>query len=282
MKLMLHFGHDLSLRLLIVLIAYGIAILVESVYPADDSPNEKGLALNWLHTIVFHIADLTLGAAVVYYISVLIRGLHYRAPIHIPQDSAISTVVLCVFAIAMSDFFYYWFHRLQHWSKWLWAEHELHHSDEHVNITTNSRHHWLETVLQPLFLGLPLTLLFDPPAGTLLSLVLAARAISYMNHLNARIRYGWFSRVLANPQNHRIHHSKMPEHIDKNFATIVPLWDILFGTYYHPKSDEWPSTGVEGVKIESLWQAIIAPFSQWQRMISPSNNDDHAQINKAS
>lgn len=25
------------------------------------------------------------------------------------------------------DFFYYWFHRLQHASKWLWAEHALHH-----------------------------------------------------------------------------------------------------------------------------------------------------------
>ena len=274
LKLILQFGHDLVWRLLLVLIVYVVAFLIETVYPADDSPNDKGLVLNWLHTIVFQVADLTVGAATIFYISALIRSLHYRAPIHIPHNSAVSTVALSIFAIAMADFFYYWFHRLQHSSKWLWAQHQLHHSDEHVNFSTNWRHHWLETVLQPLFLGLPLILLFDPPTGTVVSLWLAGLAIAHMNHLNARIRYGWFGRVLSNPQNHRIHHSKLPEHIDKNFATIVPLWDIVFGTYYHPKSGEWPSTGIEGVKIESLWQAIVAPFVQWKRMLSPSGKSE--------
>jgi len=66
---------------------------------------------------------------------------------------------------------------------------------------------------------------------------------------------------------HRIHHSNLPEHMDKNFATMLPLWDILFGTYYHPKKEEWPSTGVAGVKVTSLRQAIIMPFVTWGKML---------------
>jgi sterol desaturase/sphingolipid hydroxylase (fatty acid hydroxylase superfamily) len=48
---------------------------------------------------------------------------------------------------------------------------------------------------------------------------------------------------------------------------VLPLWDIVFGTYYHPKEDEWPSTGVTGVRITSLWQAIVLPFASWGRML---------------
>jgi hypothetical protein len=36
--------------------------------------------------------------------------------------------------------------------------------------------------------------------------------------------------------------------IAKNFVAFFPIWDILFGTYYHPARDEFPPTGVEGEK----------------------------------
>jgi hypothetical protein len=89
----------------------------------------------------------------------------------------------------------------------------------------------------------------------------------YFVHLNYPMRFGWFTRVLSSPQSHRIHHSTLPEHMNKNFATILPLWDILFGTYHHPKQDEWPNTGVDGVTVNSLWQAIVLPFVSWGKML---------------
>jgi sterol desaturase/sphingolipid hydroxylase (fatty acid hydroxylase superfamily) len=89
----------------------------------------------------------------------------------------------------------------------------------------------------------------------------------YFIHLNSPIRFGWFNRVVSSPQTHRIHHSNLPEHMDKNFSTMLPLWDILFGTYYHPEEHEWPSTGVTGVKVTSLWQAVVQPFVSWSKML---------------
>ena len=37
------------------------------------------------------------------------------------------------------DFFYYWFHRLQHGSPFLWAQHKLHHSEVALNATVVHR-----------------------------------------------------------------------------------------------------------------------------------------------
>ena len=54
------------------------------------------------------------------------------------------------------DFLYYWFHRLQHVSSVLWAQHQVHHSEQSLNITTNNRHHWLEELLRVFLILLPL------------------------------------------------------------------------------------------------------------------------------
>ena len=70
--------------------------------------------------------------------------------------------------------------------------------------------------------------------------------------------------VITGPQYHRIHHSFQLEHLDKNFAAFFPIWDILFGTYYHPGKDEFPSTGLlSGETYSNLWLASTLPFREW-------------------
>src|SRR5262249_57445689 len=70
--------------------------------------------------------------------------------------------------------------------------------------------------------------------------------------------------VVLTPQMDRIHHSKVPAHIDRNFAFIFPLWDVLFSTYYHPRADEYPKTGLaSGETIVSARQAVAWPFLRW-------------------
>src|SRR5437667_12142 len=49
------------------------------------------------------------------------------------QPEAVRIAFLALFAFAplfVYDFFYYWFHRLQHANLWLWEQHKLHHSDQ--------------------------------------------------------------------------------------------------------------------------------------------------------
>jgi sterol desaturase/sphingolipid hydroxylase (fatty acid hydroxylase superfamily) len=260
-------------RVSAVLAVYLIGFLIEENGRIDDAPNREGLVLNSIHVLVFHAADLSIGVMIVYYLKLLFDNVwHYKAPIHF-RGGAWGFFALTCLVIVTQDFLYYWLHRLQHSSKWLWAEHELHHSDEHVNVTTSWRHHWLETVLQPLFILPIVFLLFDPPLGGFIWVILLWKLMTYFVHLNSPIRFGWFNRVLSSPQSHRIHHSNLPEHVDKNFATTLPLWDLLFGTYYHPKEHEWPTTGVTGVEVTSLWQAIVLPFASWGRMLRMRGTD---------
>jgi sterol desaturase/sphingolipid hydroxylase (fatty acid hydroxylase superfamily) len=263
-----HFFNDLVWSVVAVFPIYLIGYIIESDGRRIDSvPSRKELLLNCAHVLVFYAADLSVGVITIYYLKVFFdRVLHYKAPIHF-HGGVLAVLALSFLAIATHDFFYYWLHRLQHTSKWLWAEHELHHSDEHVNITTSLRQHWLETMLQPLFILTPVFFLFDPGLGPILWIAVFPKMMVYFVHLNFPLRFGWFNRVLTSPQSHRIHHSNLPEHMDMNFATMLPLWDILFGTYYHPKKEDWPSTGVTGVKVTSLWQAIVLPFVSWRKML---------------
>ena len=88
----------------------------------------------------------------------------------------------------------------------------------------------------------------------------------YAVFLHARIdwTYGPVGRVIASPAFHRWHHSQEPEAIDKNFSGLFAFWDVLFGTYYHPHSIEYPATGLaSGEKLVTPWQAIAWPFLRW-------------------
>jgi sterol desaturase/sphingolipid hydroxylase (fatty acid hydroxylase superfamily) len=162
------------------------------------------------------------------------------------------------------DFFYYWFHRWEHRYPWMWAMHRIHHSDPAVNVTTTFRVHWIEEPFRLIFLHWPLALVTNltPVEGGAYGFVLGLWI--FVIHANIRLSLGPLSWLVAAPQVHRIHHSIEPRHIDRNFAAFFPVWDVLFGTYYHPRRDEYPATGLVGAdERETLAQANLYPFALW-------------------
>jgi sterol desaturase/sphingolipid hydroxylase (fatty acid hydroxylase superfamily) len=65
-------------------------------------------------------------------------------------------------------------------------------------------------------------------------------AWTFLIHANLKLSLGPLSWLVDGPQVHRIHHSQLPQHFDRNFAAFFPIWDVLFGTYYHPARGEFP------------------------------------------
>lgn len=171
--------------------------------------------------------------------------------------------------VLVYDFFYYWWHRAQHsWSP-LWAIHRLHHTERALNVTSSVRHHWLEEALRPLVVLMPVAILlqFEPTQFAVIGSVLAAWP--FFIHMNMRLPLGEVGRVIMGPQYHRVHHSIESRHWNRNFASFFPLWDYLFGTAYHPSSDEFPATGLpehDGEPRASAREALTAPFSEWWRL----------------
>jgi len=168
------------------------------------------------------------------------------------------------------DFFFYWYHRFEHESL-LWQQHKVHHMDEQVSAVTAYRVHWLESLFHSAVVLVPTTLLFkfDLAAGGIALGVISVLSGLWetLYHANLKIGFGWASVLLVSPQFHRIHHSRLPEHHDKNFAGYFPILDVIFGTYYHPRPNEYPPTGVPDEKeVESFAHSLVLPLHEWWRM----------------
>jgi len=184
-------------------------------------------------------------------------------------------LVIALFAgVLVADFFFYWYHRACHRSNILWQHHKMHHMDPAFDALTGPRQNWIETFFITICSTIPIAILFkldnlDPLKLGLIngSLIGVLRGIILLNHSNLRLQYGWASVLCTSSQTHRIHHSYLPQHLDKNFVAFFPIWDIVFGTYYHPARNEFPPTGVPGEKdIESVWEVQIYALREWYRM----------------
>lgn len=176
-------------------------------------------------------------------------------------------VMAGLLAVIVSDFFYYWFHRLQHTIPVLWAQHKVHHLDEHLNASSSMRVHWLEELFRLPFIAIPLAIFFklDPMPTGIFGILFASWG--YFIHANIRLELGVFTRFIGAPQVHRIHHSIEEQHFNKNYAAFFPIWDVIFRTYYHPKPGEFPRTGIAGERLSKARDAALLPFDVWMRKI---------------
>jgi sterol desaturase/sphingolipid hydroxylase (fatty acid hydroxylase superfamily) len=135
-----------------------------------------------------------------------------------------------VFAAALvaDDFCYYWFHRLHHEVRLLWAAHVNHHSSRHFNLSTALRQPWT-TFARPLF-HLPLPLLgFDP----LLAMTVHSLNLIYQFWIHTELvgRLGPLEWLFNTPSHHRVHHGRNVRYLDRNHGGIFIIWDRLFGTF---------------------------------------------------
>ena len=152
-------------------------------------------------------------------------------------------VGVTLYLLAM-DLGEYLFHRAQHRLPWLWAWHSLHHSDTTFDASTTVRHFWLDPFLKSVTVWLAVGLLFKAPAP--IGLIYgAATFYNFVIHSNTRLDLGRWSWLLNAPGYHRLHHSASPEHFDINFAALLPIFDVLSGTYRPARPGERPATGLD-------------------------------------
>ena len=187
---------------------------------------------------------------------------------------------LSVFVVG--DFSRYFLHRLMHRIPALWVFHQIHHSASTMNPFTVYRVHPVESFLYglrgTLSTGL-VTGVFMWLFGTSLSGydILGVNAIGItFNALGANLRHShvWLSygplveKIFISPAQHQIHHSRHPEHFDKNFGICLSLWDIL-GKSWIPagkkRSFEFGLDDKSPTPDHGLLRLLWAPFQQLLR-----------------
>ena len=149
---------------------------------------------------------------------------------------AMDSVWAWLLALLMHDFFYYWFHRFNHEVGIMWAAHVAHHNSEHFNISTALRQASGTKLLRWTFY-LPLAVAGVPPVMFVV-VVLIDLLYGYWNHTELIGKMGWFDRVFGSPSNHRVHHGQTAYCIDKNYGSMLIVWDRLFGTFEQERGEE--------------------------------------------
>jgi sterol desaturase/sphingolipid hydroxylase (fatty acid hydroxylase superfamily) len=163
-------------------------------------------------------------------------------------------------AMLADDFCYYWFHRMSHEVRFLWAAHVNHHSSRKYNLSTALRQPWT-TPLTSFWFWTPMPLLgFDP------AIILTVQAISLLYqfwiHTETIDRLGTLETVLNTPSHHRVHHAKNVRYLDRNHGGILIIWDRLFGTFAEEK--EPPVYGL--TKDIDTYNLVEIAFHEWSAL----------------
>jgi len=136
------------------------------------------------------------------------------------------------------EFFYYWYHRLGHEVRWLWATHSVHHSIEEMNILGAFRFGWTNYISLGGMVYVPLSLMGFHPLHVLVMLAINLMYQSWL-HTDLIGKLGPIEGILNTPSAHRVHHARNAEYIDRNHGGILIIYDRLFGTY-EPERDDVP------------------------------------------
>ena len=161
----------------------------------------------------------------------------------------------------LAEFGSYWYHYMAHKTPWLWRFHAVHHSPHRLYFLNAPRFHPVDRGLSYLFEIAPFVLL-----GTnaeCFALFFAYNAIvGLLQHCNIDLRLGPLNYLFSLAELHRWHHSKRIEESDTNFGSNLIIWDLVFGTYFHPRDRHVAEIGVLNPDYpETYLGQVAAPFA---------------------
>ncbi len=176
------------------------------------------------------------------------------------------TLGFMMIAVFVSDFLGWFCHYLQHKSPILWQFHKVHHSAEVMHPVSNYREHPIDNFLYLLVTGAGIGIVFGlavrylgylPNRPTLLGvplMVFLFNIVGYnLRHSHVWLRWpGKLSMIFPSPAHHHVHHSCHPDHLDKNFAFMFPIWDVIFRTYEMPDDNRDVKFGIGDGNADEL------------------------------
>ncbi|MBS1848786.1 MAG: sterol desaturase family protein [Actinobacteria bacterium] len=180
-----------------------------------------------------------------------------------------SGVVAWTVAILGWDLLYYVNHRLWHSTRFMWANHVMHHSSEHYNLSTALR----QAATDPLLITVPysgLSLLGVRP-----ELVATSRSINllyqYWVHTDAIRTLGVLEEFANTPSHHRVHHGSDTRYIDRNHGGMLIVFDRLFGTF--TREDGTPTYGLtKNIDTFNPLRVVTHEYADILRDVAGSDN----------
>jgi len=262
-----------SLRVVIVgpatLAVIAVFLVTERLWPAQQRPI---FARGYRHDLLLTVMNALLVAPLVTaltlsFVDVIRRSLPWIVLPKIgmlPRWSAIALIFVAM------DFCNWSAHYANHRYQMLWRFHELHHSQEDMNVLTVFRTHPLIHVSYLIAL-VPGVVLLANGALSMTMLVIYGGIVAFA-HSNTRVGFGPLGRLFVSPNYHRIHH-KLDGPQDVNLGFALTIWDQLFHHAVFPTEETIRTdTGLPGrpLMVEQagerphhlavLGRQLLAPF----------------------
>lgn len=154
--------------------------------------------------------------------------------------------IMIMFVI--QDFCEFVAHYLLHRSDFLWAFHKIHHAQETLGAASTRRFHFVEMFIFKPIIYIPFAMIGYSAADYFLFQATVQNVWGFFTHTNIKVKWGFLNYIINTPETHSWHHAKnIPRRLGVNYASILNIWDLLFGFYYLPKN-EVPVLGVPDQK----------------------------------
>jgi sterol desaturase/sphingolipid hydroxylase (fatty acid hydroxylase superfamily) len=173
-----------------------------------------------------------------------------------------SGLAIVVVDLVLLDLWTYWLHRAYHRVPIMWRLHEVHHRDEFLDTTSAVRFHLFEVVLSAALRLIPIMVLATPLTTVIFFEALLLSA-AFFHHSNLRLPPSFermLSWVVVTPSIHWVHHHAVRADTDSNYASILSIWDRLFGSRSRTERTPGMKIGAEGVEELSFLGLLLSPL----------------------
>lgn len=252
-----------------VLLAYMFCFTLEVILPKQ---REHGLLSRkgfWLDTfyvffndVLVYIIGLFGLCAVTELVFLKILGLFNIHTLQIVDITSWNPFLQVGIMFFIQDFCEFWAHYLLHRFDFLWAFHKIHHAQETLGAGSTRHFHFVEMFVFKPIIYIPFAMIGYSATDYFLFQITVQNVWGFFTHTNIKVNWGVLNYIINTPETHSWHHAKnIPRHYGVNYASILNIWDLMFGFYYVPK-DKKPILGVPDQKEipTSFIKQMIYPF----------------------
>jgi sterol desaturase/sphingolipid hydroxylase (fatty acid hydroxylase superfamily) len=224
-----------------ILVTYAVLRPLERLRPIERWPDRKALRADVWYTWIAKLGIINMLFFVV--LQPVFDHLQSLMAIHNLWNINIDEIrpgvtdqplVSFLMYLVVLDFAGYWYHRWQHRFGIWWELHAVHHSQRQMSLWNDDRNHFVDDVIQAAFFAV-VSLFIGVQPTQFVVLVAVGNLMQSVQHVNARLSYGWLlERLIVSPVFHRRHHAVGYGHEGTrygcNFGVLFPWWDMLFAT----------------------------------------------------
>jgi len=242
------------MKIFVVPIFFVLILIIELTHPFFKK--RKKIPVHVVNNLATGVLSITIAALINRYTGLSILNSN-------ESGSLLNTI----FTLIAFDIWMYFWHRMNHEIRFLWAFHKAHHSDIQMDSSTAFRFHPGELIFST-FARIPVFFILGITLNELIIYETLAVCLVIFHHSNIEIPKKIDKMLIpfiVSPNYHRIHHSDIWTETNSNYSSVLTVWDWIF------RSRKWRDDAQNirlGLKLyrKSEWQnlkgILLTPFKK--------------------